>query len=98
MTTDNYIDVLFDGNVIIEQEASIALALATAEEYLSQKCEDGDLEFGDFDVELVEYTEDGDVTGVKIQEEITIENFLSDYEEHSIMYGNILGVCCGKSF
>ena len=60
--------------------------------------EDGDLEFGDFDVELVEYTEDGDVTGVKIQEEITIENFLSDYEEHSIMYGNILGVCCGKSF
>lgn len=98
MENAKYIDVYYGGRVILEQEASIALALAAAEEYLSQKCEDGDLEFGDFDVELVEYTEDGDATGVKIQEEITIENFLSDYEEHSIIYGNILGVRCGKRF
>lgn len=94
----NYFDVYHEGKIIVEQEESVALAVFNAEEYLTQKCVDGDLEFGDFDVELVEYTEDGDVTGVKIQEEITIENFLSDYEEHSIMYGNILGVRCGKRF
>lgn len=95
---ENYIDVYYDGKIIVEQEESVALAVFNAEEYLTQKCVDGDLEFGDFDVVLKEYNEDGDATGFVANETIFIEDQPTDLEEHSIYNAHDLGVRCGKRF
>ena len=38
---ENYFDVYYEGNIIVEQEETIALAVFKAEEYLTQKCVDG---------------------------------------------------------
>lgn len=91
-------NVFYEGRLIVEQEMSVALAIAEAEEFLAQKCVDGDLEFGDFDIVLKEYNDDGDPTGVIVEDTITIEDQPTDLEEHSIYNAHDLGVRCGKSF
>lgn len=91
-------NVYCEGKLIVEQEMSLSLAISGAEEYLFQKCVDGDLEFGDFDIVLKEYNDDGDPTGVIVEDSITIEDQPTDLEEHSIYNAHDLGVRCGKRF
>ena len=95
---ENYFDVYYEGNIIVEQEETIALAVFKAEEYLTQKCVDGVFEFDWFDLVLKEYNEAGDATGFVFNETIFIEDQPTDLEEHSIYNAHDLGVRCGKIF
>ncbi len=98
MEKEIYYDAYCWSRLVAEQEKSFALALECAESRLEQLCCDGDLEFGEFEIDIYEYDEDLVRTGNKMQVTIVIEDQPTDFEEHSIYNAHDLGVRCGKRF